>query len=270
MPRIGYIVGCLMAVVGIIGIILVVPVKSGYAESASRLLLSPSPVPTLFFPDPLGLGFLFACPDEIVIGPGPTWQGITIGVTTIQELETIFGEPAEVTIMYSTTVSSQFVYGDKVGGCVQNEIIVTLRRGRQMPYLADYVAIYGIPDAVTWTPTYDSRVVFWFDEGLAVEVLTATIDRTHPSWGWVSRTFYFPFQEVTGYEQRWPYNATKPEMPNLAFAPGDPVPTEQNPFDFDAMVATITAQPSRTPTPTFTPHPMQTATPTPVGTPAAE
>jgi hypothetical protein len=42
----------------------------------------------------------------------------------------------------------------------------------------------------------------------------------------------------------------------------DPPPSdEQNPFDFDSMIAAITAEPSRTPTPTFGPPP-PTATPT--------
>jgi hypothetical protein len=49
------------------------------------------------------------------------------------------------------------------------------------------------------------------------------------------------------------------------FYPVDPsIPNERNPFDFNAMIATITAEPSRTPTPTFIPMPvMVTETPSP-------
>jgi hypothetical protein len=73
------------------------------------------------------------------------------------------------------------------------------------------------------------------------------------------RIIYFPPQSAEGYEGRWPFNLTRTQP----FVPSDPsIPSEQNPFDFEAMIATITAEPSRTPTPTFDPQAVEaTATP---------
>jgi hypothetical protein len=103
---------CLITSVGIISFILIIPGALGYAQPDDGFLTPTSPVPTLYFPDPVGLEFLFACPDEIVTGPGPTWQGITIGVSTIQDLEAVFGKPDKITITESTSVSDQISYGD--------------------------------------------------------------------------------------------------------------------------------------------------------------
>jgi hypothetical protein len=169
MSSIKYKVGCLMTSAGIISFILIIPGALGYAQPDDGFLTPTFPVPTLYFPDPEGLGFLFACPDKIVTGPGPTWQGITIGVSKIQNLEAIFGKSDKVTITASTSASDQISYGDILVGCVQNGIIVTLRSGPELPFLSDFVAVYGPPDVVTWTPTYNLRVAFWFEEGIAVE-----------------------------------------------------------------------------------------------------
>ncbi len=144
--------------------------------------------------------------------------------------------------------------------CVQDDIVVTLSSSDTLPYFADYIVAHGEPDAITWTPSTYSRVAFWFQKGFAVEILTNTIDRTNPAWSRIISIFYFPYQETEGFEQRWPYNATWPEWA-INRATGDVLPTEQNPFNFDAMVATITAQPSRTPTPTLEPRSTETATP---------
>ena len=58
---------------------------------------------------------------------------------------------------------------------------------------------------------------------------------------------HFPAQSSEGFEGRWPFTVTRMEP----FNPVDPsIPNEQNPFDFDAIIATITAEPSRTATPT--------------------
>lgn len=216
---------------------------------------TPTPFPTSF-PAPIGISQTFACPDTVILGEGPTWRGIEVGVSDLQELEQAWPEvynPEEGVEVISETSASQYIKYGRGYVCVQDNIVVTLSNGDTLPYLADYIAAHGEPDAITWTPTYDRRVAFWFRKGFAIEILTNTVDRSNSAWGRISGIFYFPYQDVEGFEQRWPYNATQPEMPSLRWT-GDVVPTQQNPFDFDNIIATISAQPTRTLTPTSTPR----------------
>lgn len=258
------------------GIMLIPFVQPVVTTSGATQTLTPAPFPT-YFPYPLGLTQNFACPDEIVTGSGPTRRGIEVGVSDLDDLVQAMPEfydpergsrevDREVRIIYDNGVSQYIKHGPGYV-CVQDDIVVTLGNGDILPYLIDYVAVHGEPDVITWAPTYDRRVAFWFEKGFAVEIVTSTTDRTDLSWGRISGAFLFPYQEVEGYEHRWPYNATQPELPVQALwvlGTGEEVPTEQNPFDFDAMIATITAEPSRTPTATPTPNATEspaTATP---------
>jgi hypothetical protein len=112
---------------------------------------------------------------------------------------------------------------------------------------------YYIPDAVTWTSSYNKRILFWFEYGIAVQAFAVADDST---FGLIDSIIYFPYQEVEGYSTRWPYSETLKYDTTL---PDAPYPTETNPFDFDVFWATITAQP---PTLIYTP----TALPTMFGT----
>jgi hypothetical protein len=74
----------------------------------------------------------------------------------------------------------------------------------------------------------------------------------------VGRKFYFPFQAANGYENRWPYNQTLPEEDFIAeVAPflATDVPSVRNPFDYDSIIATLTAVPKFTPTATLSTQP---------------
>jgi hypothetical protein len=115
----------------------------------------------------------------------------------------------------------------------------------------------GEPDIVTWSSVENNRTAFWFEKGIAANVFVHRGDAA--SFGRIGSVIYFPPQSAEGYEGRWPFNLTRTQP----FVPSDPsIPSEQNPFDFEAMIATITAEPSRTPTPTFDPQAVEaTATP---------
>lgn len=236
--------------------------------SNKAVFISDTSTPSeVFPPESGGPNEYLSCPiyDDIPIGP--SWHSITIGVSQLNELAREMGDSQKNSIRvlheWPGGVTSLNYRGKLV--CVQDGIIVAMTISE--PFfrnLSDYVAVYGIPDAVTWTPRFNSRIVFWFKQGIAVEAWTGTLNKNDLYWGNISYVIYFPYQEVEGYKTRWPYNATWPEAPNL-LGIGDPVPTEQNPFNFEAMIATITAEPSRTPTPTFAPAESQlevlTATP---------
>jgi hypothetical protein len=115
-------------------------------------------------------------------------------------------------------------------------------------YLDDLVAQYGIPDTVTWGPSNVSRTVFWFEEGVAAYVGIHATDRQ--AYGEIGYIIYLPYQSKAGFEERYPYRyTTKENLDEVAKIYDPPLSEAQNPFDFEAMIATITAQPSRTPTP---------------------
>jgi hypothetical protein len=126
-------------------------------------------------------------------------------------------------------------------------------------HIQDMVASYGVPDIVTWGNSHISRTVFWFEDGIVT--LAYILEQTDgPDFGEIGLIVYFPYQSDEGFEQRWPYNRTNTENPTGGDVLYDPPPSEaENPFNFEAIVATITAEPSRTPTPTF--EPVATATP---------
>ncbi len=130
--------------------------------------------------------------------------------------------------------------------------------------LAELVKRYGIPDAVTWTPSSVTRVVFWFGKGIGAEILTLLEDDV---FGSVGSIIYYPYQNPVEYQQRWPYVHTRNSFPRGDVIYSTPDLEERNPFDFGVMLATITAQPSSAPTSTATTQPgrMATATLTPTG-----
>ncbi len=221
-------------------------------------IFTPFPTPSTDpFPFPNGL----FC-SEAQMGPGPTWRGITIGESTLRQLQALMAElsenytfndrgPRGVTFSLPTVREAR----EKgipihVSACIQDNIVTVLSdidatKRTRLLFLDDWVADLGIPDAVTWDSVTTSRVVFWFEHGVAVTVLVVE------PFGELLFPVYFPYQPVDGYETRWPYNRTR-STPMEHHEAGTPPPSEQNPFDLDAMLATITAQPSGTATATST------------------
>jgi hypothetical protein len=241
----------------------------GLAQDTTPVpVFTPFPTPiTDPYPFPNGL----FCSDA-EMGPGPTWRGITIGESTLQQLQALMvglsdnytftdrGPRGVIFSLFSRKEALEKHIPSNLVACIENEVVVALSANdvEETPslFLDDLIAELGTPDAVTWGNSSTSRVVFWFEEGIAVSVLIVE------PFGAVIFPVYFPFQPVDGYESRWPFNRTR-ILPVQHHEGGTPPPSEQNPFDFDAILATITAQPSRTPTPTFVPYPTATSTPRP-------
>lgn len=198
---------------------------------------------------------------EGVSGLGPTWESITIGQSTVTDLENYFASLGTYTKDFFE--DGRFIYVtrekdwlDRTGvtGCAIDNIIVALQFRTATPFnLRDFMVRYGIPDAQTWSSNspYEA-VVFWFEHGIALQVSTGIDDYgihiDSPFYGDVSHITYFPYQSADRYETRWPYNRTRGEYASVF-----PENGIQNPFDFYALMATVTAQPSRTATPTFMP-----------------
>jgi hypothetical protein len=222
---------------------------------------TPAATPTLMPPYPFP--YLF-CPN-VVAGKGATWQGITIGESTLDDVYVlmealsdnyIIRERADESVLfdhksyreaYENDIPSQTIF------CTQDDVITAIEYKPGIAlgnppklFLDDLVAKYGVPDAVTWANSSTSRVVFWFEEGIVASV---TVTETYGS---VFNVIYMPYQPVEGYESRWPFNQTRTE-PLEHPEGGKQPPTEQNPFDFEAIAATLTAQPSPTVIATATP-----------------
>jgi hypothetical protein len=132
-----------------------------------------------------------------------------------------------------------------VAACISDDDIITSfgilsRRGFRVD-IYDLVSTYEKPDAVTWMVRPLSRIVFWFDEGVA-----ATIDVIEDAQVpyRITAIYYFPFVDASSFEDEYPFAYTRQESLSSI---------EQNPFDFENIVATVTAQPTRTTTPTLIP-----------------
>jgi hypothetical protein len=234
-------------------------------ESTPTPLFTPFPTPIEDpFPFPNGL----FCPDAEG-GLGPTWNGITIGESTFDELQALMMELSDNYILtdhgargaaFHLPTQSEALANNipvLISVCIQDSIITVLKildAATQTPsfFLDDWIAELGVPDAVTWDNTAHSRVVFWFEQGVSVSISIQEL------YGF---PVYFPYQSVEDYETRWPFNRTR-RSPLQYHEGGTPPPSEQNPFDFDSIVATITAESSRTPTATLTPSLRPIASPT--------
>lgn len=212
------------------------------------------------------------CEDAINLIEGATWNGITIGLSDRLELLNILGEIGSYSIRESdnnivATVESEelFRLEPNISACIHEDIVTVLglsyRRGLKNALRWDtFLSQYGEPDAVTWYQGVNGiRVLFWFEQGIALEVSILG----DSSNGLVLSTIYFSPIEGDDYTNQYPYNRTWfPDTPELEDIYG-----EQNPFDFDAIIATITAEPSRTPTPTFPPRATTTESPSATPTP---
>lgn len=213
------------------------------------------------------------CPDISSPYLGPRWKNFQIGVSTITELDTYLNNLnpnynrsridsvnfVSYTLSLSIRKAEDLGIPSLVNVCFdpQSRIITAISPGNLVdsPFLSDLLIRYGEPDAVTWDLSTETRLVFWFEDGVAATIRVDLTERFAP-YGTVLSMTYFPFQPIEGYENRWPYNRTVSgeQLEDLqrraTLTPS--VPNEENPFDFEAMIATITAEPSRTPSPTLT------------------
>ena len=206
------------------------------------------------------------------------WEGVIIGMSRTNELFEVIAEIGEDYSIRASNIGNQIEYTLLLSGidrtslrrapnavrfCSIDDFIYAL--AVQYPvtsdlYINDLIAQYSLPQAPSYViGSAATRVVFWFEYGVAT-VVTVLDD----SFGQISEVIYFPPVQSDAFTEIWPYaysvsgqNSTisSEELENLYGI--------QNPFDFDAMIATITAEPSRTPTPTFTPRATVTATATP-------
>jgi hypothetical protein len=194
---------------------------------------------------------------------GPTWNTITIGASTIDdlrnyvtELNPTYSEHSVDSLRYvSFSVTNQIAESNSIptviAACLDSGSKIVTALGVLNPfaesYLQDLVTHFGIPEFVWWDEILSSRVVVWVTKGIAASVSVDESEQFIP-YGNVTRLVYFPYQTLEDYEEQWPYTHRASPRPNLVTRTPE-LPYVDNPFDFDAMIATITALPSQTATP---------------------
>ncbi len=218
--------------------------------------------------------------EETLNEDGPSWVGIIVGKSSLADVRNLLSTFSNDYEFIEDNYNTRFIdpkflheteFPSSIRLCLQDETAEVIAVAYNSPLsvprpnLNDLVAEFGLPDAVTWTENPASRIVFWFSQGFAtvVTVIPNETDNTNfqPTFGRITEEIYFPYQEIEGYEDRWPYNQTR-KFNEFLMHPEEADFGPENPFDFEEMIAKITAEQSRTPTPTFAPiSSIPTATP---------
>jgi hypothetical protein len=255
--------------IGIV-LLLVSAYISFYPHVQAQTLPFIQPSPTRIFPIfPSSLICLKATE-----GQGPSWAGIEIGKTTLSEIKRTPLKinnreiTEEITEMYDEThfrwqlADGQVIYVDV---CLRDEVVTaahfSLFSLQETWRMEDFVALYGLPDAVGYAELW--RIAFWFEYGMALEIATISDDMLDFNKAIGVGLVLFPIQDKAGYETRWPYLYTPKGIPFVSGLSDEYFELPQNPFDFDAMVATITAESWRT----RIPNPMHPLPPTSTAVP---
>ena len=218
------------------------------------------PSPTIELTPPQYYPEYLMC-EEVEHREGSSWLDIEVGVSSLDDLMMTLDGLGEYEVLL---INDAYIYLGRIEDegeslevdpliapsyvalCISDDSIITSlailsRRGFQLD-IYDLIATYGIPDAITYMARPLSRIAFWFDVGVAT---TVDVIQTEQAPYRVTAVYYFPFVDATSFESEYPYIFTREEALSSV---------EQNPFDFDAMIATITTEASRTPTPTITPR----------------
>jgi hypothetical protein len=109
---------------------------------------------------------------------GPTWNGLTIGKSTYQEVvqtlapltPAIDRDAGDIEFLYPQSL----LYG--VSACFRGDVLTALKITDDHQYersLDEWVNQYGNPYFVTWSNDYYSRSVVWPEEGLLATVYVA-------------------------------------------------------------------------------------------------
>jgi hypothetical protein len=200
-----------------------------------------------------------SCSPDMALKLGPKWRNIVVGETHIMEIEQLYGVSfSRVEFPYDPSTNRFFVnltmdaanerelarYAEV---CVVNTRIALLHLSvdsdAELPpsFLSAWVRLYGIPDLVTWGTTgndWQLRTIAWPKAGIILHV-DAGPTINDPRVALVKSVTLAPFSTNDNFLSEWPYSNLPTEPPTSA---SNGLPTEQNPFDFDAMLATQEAQ----------------------------
>lgn len=205
-----------------------------------------------------------ACPADMAVSDGPTWRTITIGRSSLPNIEDLYGvrftldnQPAwiagDFARFYSVLLTAEAA--DRwelpgsaalcvVGGKIMVLSISVMGNDPELPsnWISEWVELYGVPEIVTWTATGNDwrwRTVVWPQHGVAVDVDVAAVE-THPAAALVDSVTFFPYAQGNDYLASWPYTGLNRQPPT---SPNEGYPNSENPFDFEALLPEATEQP---------------------------
>ena len=258
-------------------VLLLILLPKGIVEQIE--LPTPEPIPTHLYEYAMTFPNFLLCSEANRNSVGTNWEGIIIGRSKIADVFEVaeqwsnddyysiradrLGSDVGYTILLSgVDHSGTRQAANTIRFCVIDDtifaLVVSYPVGSNL-YIDDFVAQYSIPQAISYdVGSPASRIVFWFDEGVAAKV--SVLDE-EGSFGRINTVIYFaPPNDPT---QSWPYNHSVSGQTNdISQSEFEDWYGEENPFDFETMLATINSQPARIATPAFTPLPsMSTATP---------
>lgn len=193
------------------------------ACSESSLSFSPTPTVFNYAPTPIvqkGFIWTFSCSQVQTVSKGPTWNGLTIGVTNYEEIQ--------------EELSPSLAYWDKDNGHIRYEnekyragsedwsSFQACFLGGELSALGgklsalrvygntgipnritDIVALLGEPDYVTWGVGYYERSLIWLSEGILLDYNLLIESK--------GRVIYFSPIKEKDFENSWLYNSLPTE-----------------------------------------------------------
>lgn len=250
------------AIWGVVATVLLMRQPTGTQFPTATLENSVTSESTVFYENggPF-ITFPLACPRDMAVHEGATWRDITIGVSSITDIEDLYGtrftnEPqrpwlnGDFAAAYSILLTPEGARERKlpqsadlclVGGKIL-ALSLSLAYDDSLPssWLQDWISVYGTPELVTWAATGNEwrwRTIVWPQHGIAVEVDVSAVENDQRA-ALVNSVTFFPYAHGDNYLSQWPYTGLNRQTPTSNNDAGDP--TEENPFDFDVMLATPT------------------------------
>lgn len=192
---------------------------------------------------------------------GPTWQSLTIGSTNLDEFIQYLTSLEATAEMVSSGSDDWLVYVRNETGqlresydlCFHDGVITTIDIGYynrlQEEYVWQTIADWGPPHAVSYTASFYTRALYWFDRGTALTVSVINNDVPRRMWdgsdtyayGRIMGKTFFPYIDPDNYQNTYPFNQANLDL--NALPPQPTVPIVVNPFDFDAILRTVTPKP---------------------------
>lgn len=200
------------------------------------------------------------CPKNIPVRPGLSWRGLTIGKSTLNDLNELYGVIATRVdpdykgafadiygIALTGTASIKRKLSGAVEACVVNWKIAalaisTVSDAELSDFVPDWITRFGIPDIVRWSVggSWRYRDLVWPQQGLGLHV---DLGDASLKLAYVTLVVFFPPLQAEIEMAQWPYAQMQNTRPDL---PDDGFPQEQNPFDFPSMLATSNANQTAT------------------------
>jgi hypothetical protein len=207
------------------------------------------------------------CPANLSVRKGLSWRGITIGQSSLAELEEVYGviasrieplEKGDFAPIYSITLtgkaSRERNLASSMETCVVGGRVTVLALAGDndkfaTPTVQYWIEQYGVPDIITWSQIdWGHRTLVWPKVGLALEVSLGdrVVDlKSNPYQIYAETIVFFPPIVKEADLSGWPYSGLRQKP--LTTPNDGGYPTVQDPFNFEAVMGTAQATLSATP-----------------------